>query len=243
MMDTNGNGNGHANGHTNGNGHNGHAPIPTGSVEANGHSTGNVSSSNGYQRYTPPKRHSPGAIMPWDRLPDEGDGDYYKFLCYRDLGTGRTLLEAYRLYKSREVLTNVTGADQYMRAPTNWERMSKLNDWVRRSCAWDEWVFVSIGRRATMAYVRAIEGLANRIVARIESGAVEVEAQDLPQLLAALQVIGGAIPRAAVARIGTPEPWQSEQVIDVAPSRPMNGHGSTAPSPGAVGEGENGAHG
>jgi hypothetical protein len=65
---------------------------------------------------------------PWDRRDGESDAAYGAFLAYRDLGLGRTVLDAFRQREGKG------GAKQ---ANGRWNKWVKSHEWHDRARAWD----------------------------------------------------------------------------------------------------------
>jgi hypothetical protein len=65
---------------------------------------------------------------PWDRQPKESEEAYAAFLTYRDMGDGRTVVDAYR---QSERKPNAKQADG------TWNRWAKSFGWSGRASAWD----------------------------------------------------------------------------------------------------------
>ena len=66
---------------------------------------------------------------PWDRRPcGESKEAYRAFLAYRDLGAGRSVVEAYRQSSGKPSAKQATGT---------WNHWARANDWADRAGAWD----------------------------------------------------------------------------------------------------------
>jgi hypothetical protein len=68
--------------------------------------------------------------QPWNRLPGESTKAFSAFSAYRDLGSGRSIVEAYRHQRGTK------GATQ---APGQWKRLAKRFRWSERAAAWDDY--------------------------------------------------------------------------------------------------------
>src|SRR5262249_5670477 len=79
------------------------------------------------------------ANKPWDQRPDEPDPAFVRFLIYRDLGPGRSLIQAYLAFL--RLLDGSTEGVERRSIPGQWYRDSRQWEWVRRARAWDVEVF------------------------------------------------------------------------------------------------------
>ena len=81
----------------------------------------------------------------WDRLPDEPNMWYARFLRYRDLGPDRSLLGTYNGWRSERGRKNATGC------PPRWHFWFERCGWAPRAESWDE------AERARLAELRLQE--------------------------------------------------------------------------------------
>ena len=91
----------------------------------------------------------------WDQQPGEPAAAYARFLVYRGLGPCRSLDKAARAYGGSKG-----------RAPGNWFREAAAWKWQERAQAWDIATFAEVGKRAVVAYLALIEGIATRAIDR-----------------------------------------------------------------------------
>jgi len=74
---------------------------------------------------------------PWDRLPDEPTRWYDCFLVYRNLGTHRTIIDAYRYYRKCK---GCADASKIANASGDWYRSRALYDWDKRAALYDDYI-------------------------------------------------------------------------------------------------------
>lgn len=67
--------------------------------------------------------------QPWTKQPWETQRAFECFCVYRDMGTGRSLREAYR---------EEAGKDEVKQVSSHWARWSSDHNWVERAEAWDQ---------------------------------------------------------------------------------------------------------
>ena len=72
-------------------------------------------------------------LSPWGQQRGENSRWYGRFLAYRDMGTGRSLLGAYK----RELAENSRKEQDKASVPNSWNAAAKQFRWAERATAWD----------------------------------------------------------------------------------------------------------
>lgn len=75
---------------------------------------------------------------PWDKLNEESDANYVRFLIFRDVGVTRTVRKAYVEWLKKENLYPETPEGQKkVKANSTWVQACYQYRWVARALAWD----------------------------------------------------------------------------------------------------------
>lgn len=130
---------------------------------------------------------------PWDQQPGEPTPAYVRFLIYRNLGPGRTLVVASALGRKKKA-GNGRKATQ---APGSWQEESARWDWWNRVTLWDIDRLTKTGDKAVVAFYTSIQRVAERLAAKLD----KLEPRTWRDALEALQVLGNYIPRESVERL------------------------------------------
>lgn len=107
--------------------------IPIGSPKIFDNYSGNL---NPTQPYAPePKTNRslttpPEELQVWDQQPPESSVAYSAFLVYVNLGVGRTVIDAYRIYRNKPQAENVDGS---------FNKWKNRFQWLPRAIAYDQW--------------------------------------------------------------------------------------------------------
>lgn len=105
-------------------------------------------------------------VEPWDRQPDEPEGAYEAFVVFRDMGSDRTISEAFR-HK-----TGTRGAQQ---ASGRFKSWAKVYKWRDRALAWDNHLTAVQVRGIDRATEDQAEEWTRRKVARLEFDFAQAE--------------------------------------------------------------------
>jgi hypothetical protein len=126
---------------------------------------------------------------PWHQRPGEPDAAYNRFLIYRNLGPGRSVLDAYR----STLRGNGTGAGKgrkKQRIPGQWGEDCAAFHWVARATSWDRAMLARHGRQAVIAFVQALCDAATKTVRVI----TELKGpQDWSQVIETVNTLGSHI--------------------------------------------------
>lgn len=129
--------------------------------------------------------------QPWEQREGEPAAAYARFLIYRNLGPGRTLLAA------QTVARGATGRKQSQSITGVWAHESSEWEWVARSDAWDVAVISEIGARAAVRFVATLERMALKALEALDK--VEVAPKDVKELVEVVRALGEFIPAEAFA--------------------------------------------
>jgi hypothetical protein len=104
------------------------------------------------------------AARPWERQDGEPEAAYFRFLCYRNLGPGRSLAKAAELY-TRQCGGRGAAKKGTRKAtsPGRWHVESSRWDWVARARAWDCHVLAEHGIDAVLLFVDAVRNAALKV--------------------------------------------------------------------------------
>jgi hypothetical protein len=125
------------------------------------------------------------AEQPWDRLPDESDESYSRFLHYRNLGLCRSYRKAYRQYLAES--DGYTGGVKGLHVPGFWYREAKHYFWVERSSAWDVRNLSAYGARVAALHAEAVAQIARKNLRA--AGRSAPGGDDWQDLMASMRVV------------------------------------------------------
>lgn len=134
---------------------------------------------------------------PWDRLPDEPETPYVRFLIYRNLGPGRSLLAAYRAVMGASV--EASERVESLRVSGQWSADSSRFKWVERATAWDVSNLRGDGEIIVISYIRCIRMLAEK--ALLALAREDVKPNDWSAVLSTIDTLTALIPPEAIARL------------------------------------------
>lgn len=116
-------------------------------------------------------------MAPWERLPDESEEDYARFLTYRGLGPLRSIASAERA---------ATGGKKRQPSGT-WTRASSAHDWAKRATAWDISQLSMNGERLAFTFIGVLEKMAERLAEAVMSEKSKLKSpRDMVEWLKAL---------------------------------------------------------
>ncbi len=127
----------------------------------------------------------------WERLPNEPESAYARFLVYRNLGLGRTLHAAYgAVCRAKESQPKV-------HLPINWKRESKEHRWPERARAWDVFVLLETGNESVKSYVKLIALFAKNALESLEDGKA-MKPMTFDEAVKALDILSKVISKEAI---------------------------------------------
>lgn len=96
---------------------------------------------------------------PWDKLPNEPERAYVRFLAYRNLGPGRSIQSAIKASKGNEKRNG------------QWSRDSSMYDWQERATLYDIQVLApKLGNEVVLNWSIAAREISKTLVEEILSG-------------------------------------------------------------------------
>ena len=104
----------------------------------------------------------------WEQLQGESNEAYARFLVYRNLGIGRTLVQAYELATGK-----VQKGSKRVHASGQWQREAKDFNWQSRATAWDSWQLENVVPQATTTIFKLIEEAAKVSLAQVLNGSIK----------------------------------------------------------------------
>lgn len=96
----------------------------------------------------------------WDRRPDESAESYARFLTYRNLGPGRTLVLA-------ETLHGVAKKRKITQPSGHWSEESSRHEWRDRAIAWDIHRLQSCGEELARLWMALLSSALTKAVERL----------------------------------------------------------------------------
>lgn len=96
----------------------------------------------------------------WDRLPDETEEAYARFLIYRGLGPLRTLTNA----------ESVACGRKKKHASGNWTRDHSVHEWRSRAIAWDITQLQANGERLGYVFIGVLEKMTEQLAEALVAG-------------------------------------------------------------------------
>lgn len=103
----------------------------------------------------------------WERMADEPEESYARFLIYRGLGPLRTLPYAEK---------TATGSKKKQASGT-WTKDSTTYKWVERCTAWDISLLTKNGERLGYVFIGILEKMAEQLAERVASGLAKPKTQ------------------------------------------------------------------
>ncbi len=141
---------------------------------------------------------------PWDRLHHESTAAYARFLVYRNLGPGRSLLAAYRAVAKKST--------EKQQVPGTWTRDCSRFRWSERAHEWDVDVLSTAGAAVVTRFVAAVELFASKTLAALALDAC-VPA-DWAQVADALRLLGVLTPHESIQKVAdTPAAGPRARVV------------------------------
>jgi hypothetical protein len=133
---------------------------------------------------------------PWDKLPEEPDEAYARFLVFRNLGVGRTIDAAYATIrtsaanraKSRK---GKKSAKSTTRASGQWFKDAATFHWAERAAAWDVEMLRVVVPETITAIFQAIDEFAKVTIETLRSG--KVKPRTWVQAIGAITILAGFI--------------------------------------------------
>lgn len=139
-----------------------------------------------------------------ERLPDESDEAYARFLLYLHLGPGRSIEAAYRLYYTNRTSGAKAKNGDRRRRSGQWERDSRTYHWKERASKWDVKLLTSLVPGSIARILHAIDQMALRTVQMLESD--HVKPKTWGDLLNAVSLLGSVIsPEVIASLVRTPD--------------------------------------
>jgi hypothetical protein len=106
---------------------------------------------------------------PWDRQDGEPEAAYFRFLCYRNLGPGRSLAKAAALYTRQPAGPGeARKGTRKATSPGRWHLESSRWAWVSRARAWDCHVLAEHGIDAVLLFVDAVRDAALKVTEALD---------------------------------------------------------------------------
>jgi hypothetical protein len=147
--------------------------------------------------------------QPWDRIRGESKEAYIRFLIYRNLGSVRTLDNAYRMF-----LGGIEGNERE-RAGGVWHNDSTNWSWVSRAHEWDVAMMTMHGERAVIAIAETLELIAVNAL----EGAAKYKPECLADVVELIKLLGGYVSNETVERV------RSRRLVDARTVEPKRiGH-------------------
>ena len=97
---------------------------------------------------------------PWDKLPNETDEQYARFLLYRNIGPKRSMRKAYARYL-REY-DGFRGGSERLHVPGNWIANCRDLFWTERAFAWDVRNLAAYGGKVASLHAAAVAQVARK---------------------------------------------------------------------------------
>ncbi len=118
---------------------------------------GDILNLNGQPPDSPKRKATRAKKQPWDRLPGEPLASYARFVAYKSLGAGRSLLLAYQAIKG----------SQRQHPPGCWTKDSVRYKWVDRARAWDLAVMSSVGQGNVVKFLATLEAFTAKVLSAV----------------------------------------------------------------------------
>lgn len=140
---------------------------------------------------------------PWDQLPDEPDETYARFLMYRNLGPGRTLLAAYCVHIASFRNASTVGKRQKpQEVPGHWGNDSARWKWGDRATAWDIHTLHTHGEQLSVLWVGLIRLAAEKCAQKMAQP--NCKPRDFMQCLAVVDKLAAFLSPDAIKSLQPP---------------------------------------
>ncbi len=139
---------------------------------------------------------------PWEKLPDEPDEAYVRFMTYCALGPGRSMDAAYRLQNPVAAKSGKSRSKKPVderRASGQWWQNSVEFRWTERAAAYDIDMLTAVAQKAVARYVSAVDLALGKILSALLDE--KIKPRSWNQTIESLTIVGSFIPAETVSTI------------------------------------------
>lgn len=138
-------------------------------------------------------------VKPWDKLPNEPDAAYARFLVYLRLGRTRSLDAAYAADRGTAPKRAKTRQPSGARRSGTWSDDCATYRWTERALAYDIDALTSKGYETVIDFVNTLAILANKTVKALADE--KIKPRGLKAIVEMVNVLGSYIPAETVAAV------------------------------------------
>lgn len=132
----------------------------------------------------------------WERLPEEPEVAYARFLVYRNLGPARSLDAAYRSTAAKRDKSRSAPGSKLPRVSGQWQSDCSQYNWVERATAWDIAQLEAIVPGSIATIFKVIDEFAKATLQAIQAG--KAKPKNWAQVMEAVNALSNFItPEAA----------------------------------------------